>query len=265
MLRRTLFLLPLLLFSFSFVSAEDYRTGIPWKEPKVITPGEQPGAPPSDAIILFDGKDTAAWDKAWTIEEGNLVCAPGVGDIATKQTFGSVQLHIEFATPTKVEGSSQGRGNSGVFFGPYEVQILDSYDNETYFDGQCASIYKQTPPLVNVCRKPGEWQTYDIVFNRPELKIENGEVFVIRPGYVTVMQNGVLVINHHEIWGTTFWHRPSIYEAHEPKLPIRLQFHGNPVKFRNIWVREIPDTNLRPQPTRVPFIQRGREQVPVVQ
>jgi len=264
--QRTVFFTMSVIFVLTFAlgSAEDFRSGIPWQEPKVITPGTKPGDPPSDAIILFDGKDMSAWNKEWSIQNGELVCVPGKGDISTNRKFGSVQLHAEFAVPLEPSKKSQGRGNSGVFFGPYEVQILDSYENETYYDGQCASIYKQTPPLVNVCRKPEEWQTYDIVFNRPELKIEEGVVSVIRPGYITVFHNGVLVVHHHQLWGSTFWHRPSVYEAHEPTLPITLQDHGNTVRFRNIWVREIPDTNMRPEPTRVPYIQRGNAEIPVV-
>jgi len=269
MLHKTVFFATLVIFThtFALVFAEDFRSGIPWQEPKVITPAANPGDPPSDAIILFDGTDMSAWNKEWIIVNSELICVPGKGDITTKRKFGSVQLHIEFATPVEdaVAGKKgQGRGNSGVFFGPYEVQILDSYESETYYDGQCASIYKQTPPLVNVCRKPGAWQTYDIVFNRPELKIEDGVVSVMRPGYITVFHNGVLVVNHHQLWGSTFWHRPSVYEAHEPMLPISLQDHGNKIKFRNIWVREIPDTNVRPEPTRVPYIKRGDTEVPVV-
>ena len=252
----TLFtMLSVLILVAAVVSAQDWRSGIPWEKPVVITPGVKPGDPPSDAIILFNGKDMSEWNKEWAIENDELVCVPGKGDISTKRKFGSIQLHLEFATPAKVSGRSQGRGNSGVFFGPYELQILDSYENETYYDGQCASIYKQAPPLVNVCRKPGEWQTYDVIFNRPELKVENNVVQVIRPGYITVIQNGVLVINRHELLGSTFWHRPPTYEAHEAMLPIRLQDHGNTIKFRNIWVREIPDTNVRPEPTRAPYFQ----------
>jgi len=254
MLRKTThFSVLIVLISVAAVSAQDWRSGIPWEKPAIVTPGERPGDPPSDAIILFNGTDMSEWNKEWSIVNGELVCVPGRGDIVTKRKFGSVQLHIEFATPAEVSGRDQGRGNSGVFFGPYEVQVLDSYDNETYYDGQCASIYKQVPPLVNVCRKPGEWQTYDIIFNRPELRIEDGKVYVVRPGYITILQNGVLVINRHEILGTTWWHRPPAYEAHEPTLPIRLQDHGNNVKFRNIWIREIPDTNVRPEPTRAPY------------
>jgi hypothetical protein len=238
-------------------AGQDWKSGIAWTKPPIVTPGEKPGDPPSDAIILFDGKDLSAWNKdSWIVENGELTVKPGSGEIQTKQKFGSVQLHIEFATPLNVSGKGQGRGNSGVFFGNYEVQILDSYENETYFDGQCGSIYKQRPPLVNVCRQPGEWQYYDIVFNRPELKIENNKVVeVIRPGYVTVFQNGVLIINHHEIEGTTFYHLPPAYEAHEPTKPIRLQDHGNKTKFRNIWVREIPDTNQKPERTREPYYE----------
>ena len=239
--------------------AEDWRSGIAWVKPAIVTPGDKPGDPPSDAIILFDGKDLSAWNESkWTVSDGILTVKPGTGDLRTKQHFGSVQLHIEFATPSEVSGSSQGRGNSGVFFNDtYEVQILDSYDNNTYFDGQCASIYKQRAPQVNVCRKPGEWQVYDIVYNRPELEIKDGKVVkVIRPAYVTVFQNGVLVINHHEIEGTTHWHMPPAYEAHAPKGSIRLQDHGNLTKFRNIWIREIPDTNEKPQQTREPYFEK---------
>ena len=268
MLQRTLFpVLVIFTLSFATLFAEDFRTGIPWKKPEVVTPPVKPGDPPGDAIVLFDGKDMSAWNKEWTIENGELVCVPGKGDIFTNRKFGSVQLHLEFSTPVEDAAAGkkeQGRGNSGVFFGPYEVQILDSYESDTYYDGQCASIYKQTPPLVNVCRPPGEWQTYDIVFHRPELKVVEGVVYVLRPGYITVFHNGVLVVDRHQLRGSTFWHRPSVYEPHEPTLPIRLQDHGNKIRFRNMWVREIPDTNMIPEPNRVPYIQRGNDEVPVV-
>ncbi|MDR1962284.1 MAG: DUF1080 domain-containing protein [Planctomycetaceae bacterium] len=253
----TVFVLLVVCVAAVVFAGQDWKSGIAWTKPPIVVPGDKPGDPPSDAVILFDGKDLSAWNKdSWVVENGELTVKPGSGEIQTKQKFGSVQLHIEFATPTEVSGKGQGRGNSGVFFGNYEVQILDSYENETYFDGQCGSIYKQRAPLVNVCRKPGEWQYYDIVFNRPELKIENNKVVeVIRPAFVTVFQNGVLIINHHEIEGTTFFHLPPSYEAHEPTRPIRLQDHGNKTKFRNIWVREIPDTNQKPERTREPYYE----------
>ncbi len=251
-----------LIVSFAMTAlllAEDWRSGIGWTKPPIVTPGAKPGDPPSDAVVLFDGKDMSAWNGGpWTVANGEMTVVPKTGDIRSKQNFGSCQLHIEFATPTEVSGHGQGRGNSGVFFiDTYEVQILDSYDNETYYDGQCGGIYKQRPPLVNVCRKPGEWQSYDIVFNRPELKIEDGKVVeVVRPGYITVFQNGVLVVNHHEIEGTTFWHTAPYYEAHPAVGPIRLQDHGNLTKFRNIWVREIPDTDAKPAQVREPYFEK---------
>jgi len=234
----------------------DWRSGIPWEEPKVVTPGDSTTTPPSDAVILFDGTNLDAWShQNWDIEDGILTVRPGTGDIATKDKFGSVQLHLEFATPAEVEGEGQGRGNSGVFFmNHYEVQILDSYDNTTYFDGQCAAIYKQRPPFVNACKKPGEWQSYDIIFTRPELKIEDGKVVeVIRPAFITVLQNGVLVHNHYDIKGDTYYHIAPGYEAHGDKEPIRIQDHNNKMRFRNIWLREIPDTNVVPTPTREPY------------
>ena len=254
-MQKTIFYALLLacVLSTAAFAQKDWRSGIPWEEPVVVTPGAKPSDPPSDAIILFNGKDMSEWDKEWSIKDGELVCVPGKGGITTKRQFGSFQLHIEFAVPAEVKGTSQGRGNSGVIIGPYEVQILDSYENETYYDGQCASIYKQVPPLVNACRKPGEWQTYDIFFNRPDLKVENDVLHVLRPAYITVIHNGVLVVNHFEILGSTSWIKAPEYEAHEPLLPIHLQDHGNLVRFRNIWIRDIPDTNVRPAPTREPY------------
>jgi hypothetical protein len=216
---------------------DEYKSGIVWPEPKVVTPGKADSDPPSDAIVLFDGKELSKWNKGenWEIKDG--VATSRKSDITTKDTFGDCQLHIEFATPEKVSGSGQGRGNSGVYMmTKYEIQILDSYNNPTYFDGQCASIYKQTPPMVNACRKPGEWQSYDIVFNVPKFA-EDGKV--LKPAYATVIQNGILVQNHYELIGGTFYDQPAHYEKHAEKMPILLQFHGNPVKFRNIWIREI--------------------------
>ncbi len=224
------------------VQSREYKSGIIWPEPQVITPGTQPGSdlfvgPPSDAIVLFDGKDLSKWNDGqnWDIKDG--VATPKKSGITTKDSYGDCQLHVEFATPSKVSGSGQGRGNSGIYLmTKYEVQILDSYINKTYFDGQCAAIYKQTPPLVNACRKPGEWQSYDIIFEAPKFS-SSGKVE--KPAYVTVLQNGVLVQNHFELLGGTFYDQPAKYEKHPEKMPIHIQFHGNPVRFRNIWLREI--------------------------
>jgi hypothetical protein len=212
-----------------------YESGIKWHEPKVVTPGTN-GSPPSDAIVLFDGKSLDAWEGAekWQIENGEAIASSA---ISTKQAFGDCQLHLEFATPVKIEGKGQGRGNNGIGFmnARYEVQVLDSYENPTYFDGQCAAIYKQHPPLVNASRPPGEWQTYDIVFNAPRFK--DGKL--LRPAYLTVFHNGVLVQNHFELLGDTPFHRAPQYAAHEEKLPLTLMYHRNPVRFRNIWIREL--------------------------
>ncbi len=227
---------------------QDWRSGIQWTEPKTVTPAAEIGAPPSDAIVLFDGKNAEAWshDK-WEIKDG-VMTIKGGGDLRTKQKFGSMQLHLEFASPKPGRGQGQGRGNSGVFLmDRFEVQILDSYNNTTYFDGQCAGIYKQRPPYVNASREPGQWQSYDIFFTRPELKIIDGKIVdVLRPAYVTIVHNGVLVVNNFAIEGNTAYHIPPAYTAMEDKGAIRLQDHGNAVQFRNIWVREIPDANLKP-------------------
>ncbi|MDR1485654.1 MAG: DUF1080 domain-containing protein [Planctomycetaceae bacterium] len=265
-LKKFLVLAILIAFGINAVSvvvAKDWRSGIAWTEPKAVTPAAVHGGAPSDAIVLFDGKDTSEWDnRSWKVVDGVLVV--GKRDIRTKKKFGSVQLHIEFAVPENKK-SGQGAGNSGVYFGSnYEVQILDSYGGKdsfgegsgkvTYFDGQCGAIYKQRAPAVNACRKAGEWQSYDIVFNRPKLQIENGKVVkVIRPAYVTVIHNGVLIINHHELEGSTAYDHPPRYDAHDERLPIQLQDHGAPVKFRNIWVREIQDDNTKPKQEREPY------------
>ncbi|MEP7336353.1 MAG: DUF1080 domain-containing protein [Acidobacteriota bacterium] len=216
----------------------------PKKEPPVITPGAKPGDAPSDAIILFDGKDLSGWkslrdggDAKWTVQDGFMQVKGGTGDIATKQEFGDCQLHIEWATPAEVKGDSQGRGNSGVFLmGHYEVQVLDSYQNPTYFHGQAGSVYKQHAPLVNAARKPGEWQTYDIIFSAPEFD-EIGKV--TKRARVTVIHNGVLVQNNVEIYGETWHDRAPSYIAHPSKGPLKLQDHGNPTRFRNVWVRPL--------------------------
>jgi hypothetical protein len=213
----------------------EYKSGIIWPEPALVeTP---PGAPPSDAIVLFDGKDLSKWKNGenWEIKDGCAISRKKT--ISTKDPYGDCQIHLEFATPEKIEGKGQGRGNSGVYImGRYEVQILDSWNNPTYFDGQCASLYKQMPPMVNASRKPGEWQTYDIAFEAPRFA-EDGKV--LRPAICTVFHNGVLVQNHFELQGRTSYDAPPKYTKHAEKLPLDLQFHGNPVKFRNIWLREI--------------------------
>jgi len=216
-------------------TAVEWKSGINWKEPALVDPGKPDGAP-SDAIVLFDGKSMNEWNggEKWTLENGYGICGGGV---TTKKKFGDCQLHLEFATPDKVSGEGQGRGNSGVYLmGKYEVQILDSHENKTYFDGQCASIYKQHPPLVNASRKPGEWQTYDIVFHGPRFRPDGS---LKKPATVTVLQNGVLVQDHYEILGETLYEHPPHYAAHGDRESIHLQFHGNPVRFRNIWIRDL--------------------------
>jgi hypothetical protein len=216
--------------------------------PPVIDAGtpstpDQPGRPPSDATVLFDGKDLSAWcaldgsPTRWVLKEGAMECVAGSGYVRTLQAFGDCQLHVEWAAPAKPEGTSQGRGNSGLFLmGKYEVQVLDSYQNKTYADGQAAAVYGQYPPLVNACRPPGQWQSYDIVFTRPRFD-DQGRVS--SPARVTVIQNGVLVQNNVALTGPSGWQERAPYVAHDDKLPLQLQDHGNPVRFRNLWVREL--------------------------
>lgn len=214
-----------------------YESGIHWEDPKLVSTTAYP-APPSDAIVLFDGKSMDAWSgvKGWKIENGE---ATARSFVQTKQPFGDVQLHVEFATPEKVSGSGQGRGNNGIGFmgARYEIQVLDSWENPTYLDGMCASIYKQRPPLVNASRRPGEWQTYDIIFEAPRFDGDKLQ----RPAYATVIWNGVLVQNHVELLGDTPYDRAPAYHPHKAKEPLVLMYHGNPVKFRNIWIREIKE------------------------
>lgn len=228
----------------SIAASKEWVSGIIWSEPAVVDPGPV-GGPPSDAVVLFDGKDLAQWDGAdkWIVEDG--AASPRGGDIRTKAAFGDCQLHIEWATPEQVTGSGQGRGNSGVFFGgQYEIQVLDSFENKTYFDGQAGALYKTKPPLVNASRKPGEWQAYDIIYSAPRFN-EHGTI--VKPGYFTVLHNGVLVQNHTEILGETAYESAPSLKPHGP-APIRLQYHGNPVRFRNIWLREIPEPSpIRPE------------------
>ena len=218
-------------------------TEVWYPEPKVVTPGKTAADAPADAIVLFDGKNTLAWtDKEggtvkWTIENGALTVVGRTGDIKTKQKFGDCQLHIEWRTPVEVKGTSQGRGNSGVLImGRYELQVLDSYNNRTYSNGQAASMYKQYPPMVNACRPPGEWQTYDIIFFAPRF---NADSTINQPARITVIHNGVLVQNNVTLWGGTRYIGIPVYEKHGEKESITLQDHGNPVSFRNIWIREL--------------------------
>lgn len=217
--------------------------------PPVVEPGtcssqEQPGRPPSDAIVLFDGKDLSRWvgmdgqPTRWVVKEGAMECVPGSGYVRTLENFGDCQFHLEFAAPAKAEGSSQGRGNSGLFFGGtrYEIQVLDSFENKTYADGSCASVYNQYPPLVNASRKPGEWQTYDVIWTAPRFDAEGKLVSAPR---VTLFHNGVLVQNNVELFGETGWLDRAPFRVHPEKLPISLQDHGNPVRYRNVWVRPL--------------------------
>jgi hypothetical protein len=217
-------------------------------QPRIIAPGtcstqEKPGTAPSDAVVLFDGKDLSHWrsDKGgpagWKIEDGALVIAPGTGSILSTDEFGDCQLHIEWAAPASPRGRDQGRGNSGVmFFGRYEIQVLDSYENLTYPDGQAAAIYGQFPPLVNAARKPGQWQSYDIAFTAPRFRPDGT---LQSPALATVLHNGVLVHNHTELIGPMTFRGLPKYAAHGPKGPLLLQDHGDPVRYRNIWVRPI--------------------------
>ncbi len=221
-----------------------YLAGIIWPEPPVVTPGEN-GNPPSDAIVLFDGKGFEEWKGAegWKVDEDGGFTVKGV--IQTKRSFGDIQLHVEFATPKEVKGQGQGRGNNGIGLmgAHYEIQVLDSYNNKTYPEGQCAAVYNQRPPMVNACRKPGEWQSYDIIFTAPRF---NSEGKLQKPAYVTVLHNGVLVQNHTEILGDTAYDHAPTYKRHADKLQLVLMYHGNPVRFRNIWVREFQELQGKP-------------------
>lgn len=210
-------------------------------EVRVVTPG----AIPSDAVVLFDGKDINQWESIkdngpakWEVKDGILTVAKGTGNISTKKQFGDCQLHIEWRSP--IEGDdlkSQGKGNSGVFFhGIYEVQILNSYQNRTYRNGQAGSIYKQNPPLVNATSKMGDWNVYDIIYTAPRFTVNGG---IESPGYLTVIHNGVVVQNHTKIQGVTNYIGQPTNPVHGPKGPISLQDHGNLVSYRNIWIREM--------------------------
>jgi hypothetical protein len=227
----------LCLTTLTFAAAAGFAA--PEGEPRVVDPDPLP----SDAIVLFDGEDLSQWksDKdggpaKWEVKDG-AATVNGTGYISTKQSFGDCQLHIEWATPAEVKGEGQGRGNSGVYLqGRYEIQILDSYINKTYYDGQAGAVYKEYAPLVNVCRKPGEWQAYDIIYHAPRFD-DAGKL--LKPGRVTVLQNGVLIQDNVEIKGPTGAAGEPKYTAHPLKQPLTLQDHHNPVRFRNIWIREL--------------------------
>ncbi len=215
-------------------------------QPKIITPGDaKTNSAPSDAIVLFDGKDLSKWeqsdgsDAAWIVKNGIVTVNKKSGDIRTKEKFGSFQLHLEWSVPVDIQGESQSRGNSGVYLqGKYEIQILDNYKNETYANGMAGSIYKQTAPLANPMRKPGDWNVYDIIYTAPVFK-EDG-TYLYRPR-VTIIMNGVVVQNNTEILGTTEYIGFPKTEKHGDG-PILLQMHGDPSKaisFRNIWIRKM--------------------------
>jgi hypothetical protein len=221
--------------------------------PKVVTPGEQASMPPSDAIVLFDGKNLDEWvatkdsssPNKWVVADGAVTVAKANGDLQTKRSFTDFQLHIEYRIPANISGNGQARGNSGIFMaalpwgaGGYELQVLDNYNNTTYVNGQAGSIYKQSPPMANACRKPGEWQTYDVAWTAPRF---NADGTLKSPARITVFHNGVLVQNNTELKGDTPYIGPPSYRSHGAE-PIKLQAHGDksePISYRNIWVREL--------------------------
>lgn len=240
-------------------SAEEYLTGIEWQAPPIVTPGASDSEPPSDAIVLFDGNDLSKWTNAenWKVEDG--VAYTGKGKIVSKDVFGDCQVHVEWAAPVPPVGSGQGRGNSGIFLmDKYEIQVLDSYDNETYYDGQAGAIYKQTPPAANAMRPPGQWNSYDIFWTAPRFDDE-GEL--VSPAYITAVHNGVLILNHFELLGDTPFNRPPRYKPHESTGPISIQDHGNPVGFRNIWVR--PFRPVEGKQVRGPYMRKGNKETPI--
>jgi hypothetical protein len=225
--------------------------------PSPIAPADSPGRPPAGALVLFDGSSLAEWTALdgsparWEVRDGYFEVAPRTGDIQTSQQFGDVQLHIEWAAPVPVSGNSQGRGNSGVFMmGTYEIQVLDSYDNPSYADGYAGAVYGQHPPIFNATRRPGEWQLYDVVFRRPRFDAAGA---LLAPARLTLFHNGVCVQNNVELRGPTGWMSPLPYTPHADWLPLRLQDHGNPVRFRNIWALELPDPAEQPRPPAPPL------------
>jgi hypothetical protein len=230
--------------------------GQPWKvhdaarpRPPKVTPGTPllQEAPPADAIVLFNGKDISQWismgrdgkahDPEWKVENGYMEIKPHSGALVTKEKFGDIQLHLEWMIPTSVEGAGQGRGNSGVeLMRRYEIQVIESYQNVTYADGQAASLYGQWPPLVNASRPQGEWNVYDIFFEAPQFDADKK---VVKPGYVTVIHNGILMHHRKEILGKVIHRKVATYQAHGPEEPLSLQDHNQVVRYRNIWVRRL--------------------------
>lgn len=253
-MKKQLLVLACLLASTQFVTAQkklniDSLAGLleVWVNVPLVTPGQSNADAPSDATILYNGNGLGAFQKkdgspaGWKIDaDGAVTDIKGAGDLITKEAFGNCQLHIEFREPAEVKSSGQGRGNSGVYImGKYEIQVLDSYNNPTYSNGQAGAVYKQHVPLVNASRKPGEWQSYDIIFTAPLFK-ENGDLE--SPARVTVIHNGVLIQNNVTILGTTDWVMKPKYKKHAAKLPLMLQDHGddgNPISYRNIWIRNL--------------------------
>jgi len=253
-MKKQLLLLACILACTQFASAQkkiniDSLAGLleVWVNLPLVTPGVSNTDAPSDATILYNGNGLGAFQKkdgsaaGWKIDaDGAVTDIKGAGDLITKEAFGSCQLHIEFREPAEVKGSGQARGNSGVYImGKYEIQVLDSYNNSTYSNGQAGAVYKQHVPLVNASRKPGEWQAYDIVFTAPVFK-ENGDLE--SPARVTVIHNGVLIQNNVTILGPTDWVMKPVYKKHAAKLPLMLQDHGddgNPISYRNIWIRNL--------------------------
>lgn len=242
----------LLLSGLSARPAAAQDAGRVWKvhdlerpKPRKVSPGRVAGAAPSDAVVLFDGTSLDGWTARdgspakWIVKDGYMQTVPGAGPILSKRAFGDVQAHVEWATPSPGHGEGQDRGNSGVYFmGLYEVQVLDSYENVTYADGQAAALYGQHPPLVNASRAPGEWQSYDIIFRRPRFRADGT---VLSPTRLTVFHNGVLVQDNAELWGPTAWLQFDPYKKHADALPFMLQDHDHPVRFRNFWVRPLAD------------------------
>ena len=217
-------------------------------QPRVVKPGKcctqnSPAQPPSDAVVLFDGTSLDGWVSCrddspapWKLENGFMEVVPRGGNIRTREEFGSCQLHVEFASPAEVKGESQGRGNSGVFLmRQYEVQVLDCHENGTYADGTTGALYGQCPPLVNACREPGAWSTYDIIWEAPEFDSGN----LVKPAFITVLLNGILLHHRRELIGKTLHRQVGFYEPHPPKAPLELQDHGDLVRFRNIWYRPL--------------------------